>query len=137
MTSRIFNPLFRHLGAAVLVALLTVSSAATALAVSVSRGPYLQLATDTGMVLRWRTDVAENSAVCIDVVQAACGTLVSDAVAKTEHETALSGLSTGTTYYYRIGFDDSGFEITRLSHTNEDSMIPDVSTLPLYCGTVN
>ena len=92
-----------------LVALLIVSSAATALAVSVSRGPYLQMATDTGMVLRWRTDVAENSAVCIDVVQAACGTLVTDAVTKTEHEIALSGLSAGTTYYYQIGYDDNGF----------------------------
>ena len=67
------------------------------------RGPYLQVATDTSMVIRWRTDVAVRSRVSY---QTAAGDPIQakdDLTLKTEHSITLTGLKPGTKYFYSIG----------------------------------
>ncbi len=69
---------------------------------TVTRGPYLQLATPSGVVLRWRTDVATDSVVRYGATLA-LGLVAQSAAATQEHVVALSGLAPDSTYYYAIG----------------------------------
>jgi hypothetical protein len=68
----------------------------------VTRGPYLQSGSPTGMVVRWRTDWPEASVVRYgagpqDLDHAASG------VPGLDHEVAITGLAPDTTYYYTVG----------------------------------
>lgn len=69
----------------------------------VTRGPYLQLGTPTGMTIRWRTDVASSSRVRIGATADSLGLAFDDATVTTEHTVQLSGLQPDTQYYYAIG----------------------------------
>jgi len=71
--------------------------------VLVTRGPYLQIATPTGIHVRWRTDVPTTSAVRYGASPGSLTNLASDAALTTEHEIALAGLTPGTRYDYTIG----------------------------------
>src|SRR6185369_11675045 len=82
----------------VLVPKLTINAGA-----SVSRGPYLQLGTASGIVVRWRTTVATDGCVRYgsapgNLTQVACvpGTA-------SEHVVPVSGLSANTAYFYSVG----------------------------------
>ncbi len=72
-------------------------------AVAVTRGPYLQNATSTSMVIRWRTDLATSSTVWFGTEAASPGSTVGTETLTTEHEVAVSGLLPDTRYYYAIG----------------------------------
>ncbi|MCP3980554.1 MAG: PKD domain-containing protein, partial [bacterium] len=78
-----------------------VATAATA--DTVTRGPYLQLGTPDGVVIRWRTDVATSSEVRYGTTQGNLSATEFDAAADTEHEIELTGLSPGTRYWYSVG----------------------------------
>ena len=70
---------------------------------TVTRGPYLQLGTSSGIVVRWRTDLATDSRVAYG---SAPGSLAADEVlagSTTEHEVELTGLTPNTRYYYAVG----------------------------------
>lgn len=71
---------------------------------TITRIPYLQKGTETGVTIKWRTDVDDTSVVeyTTDVAFTSYSTF-SDATLTTEHEVELTGLSSGTVYYYRIG----------------------------------
>ncbi len=77
---------------------LTGSTTAT-----VTRGPYLQVGTPTGVTVRWRTDAATNSRVSYGLSAGSLTSTVDDATATTEHVVTLSGLSPDTRYYYSVG----------------------------------
>ena len=72
-----------------------------------TRGPYLQDATPTSIVVRWRTDIPTTSRVrfgpapggLVDVEELSSPTL--------EHAVALTGLAPATTYYYAVGSHDA------------------------------
>ncbi|QQR73043.1 MAG: metallophosphoesterase family protein [Holophagales bacterium] len=69
----------------------------------VTRGPYLQRASPTSIIVRWRTASASDAVVALGDSP---GTLVSVATlpgATTEHRVALSGLLPDHLYYYSIG----------------------------------
>ena len=69
-----------------------------------TRYPYIQKAgTDTVTVV-WDTDIASNSQVEYGTTQA-YGSMVSDPDSVTQHIIELTGLSSGTTYYYRVSSD--------------------------------
>jgi len=70
------------------------------------RGPYLQVPTPDGMVVRWRTDVSGASRVRIGAAPGSLDTTFSDPVFRTDHEVQVSGLDPSTLYYYDVG-DDS------------------------------
>lgn len=70
---------------------------------TILRGPYLQSATPTSMVVRWRTDVAEDSVVLYGPDR---DQLTSKATAEgtaTEHIVYLGNLQPGTRYFYQVG----------------------------------
>ncbi len=68
-----------------------------------TRGPYLQIATPTGVIVRWRTDVAANSRVTVGTSPGSLSVAFDDATVTTEHAIQVSGLTPDTLYYYGIG----------------------------------
>jgi Calcineurin-like phosphoesterase/Purple acid Phosphatase, N-terminal domain len=78
-------------------------AAAAAKAVTVTRGPYLQLGTPTSITVRWRTDSTNVSRVIYGASLSALNFTNTDSVPTTEHEVRLTGLSPDTRYYYAIG----------------------------------
>jgi hypothetical protein len=70
---------------------------------SVVRGPYLQLGTPDGVIVRWRTDVSTDSRVLYGDAPGNLLQAVNDPTSGTDHEVALTGLDPGTAYYYAVG----------------------------------
>ncbi len=68
-----------------------------------TRGPYLQLGTQTGATIRWRTDIATIGKVTYGL---SAGSLTGSAVERastTEHEVSVTGLTPDKQYFYSIG----------------------------------
>ncbi len=74
---------------------------------NVVRGPYLQMATPTSMIIRWRTDVACDSRVNFDVTPTSFYQTAVSPNWGTEHIVQISGLAPWTTYYYNIGTNNT------------------------------
>ena len=72
-------------------------------AAAITRGPYLQLATPTSIVVRWRTDTATNSRVVYGAAPGDLWGTVLDSVLTTEHAVTVPALSPDTRYYYGVG----------------------------------
>ncbi|WAC14540.1 purple acid phosphatase family protein [Dyadobacter pollutisoli] len=73
------------------------------LAQTLIRGPYLQSATSTTMVIRWRTDQPTNSRVKYGLSLDAINEVIDNNASETEHEIKLTGLKPKTKYFYSIG----------------------------------
>lgn len=69
---------------------------------NIIRGPYLQQASPTQMVVRWRTDVASDSQVSF-AENGGTPVTVSSATSTTEHSVKLTGLAADTFYNYTVG----------------------------------
>jgi hypothetical protein len=67
------------------------------------RGPYLQAATPTSIVVRWRTDALSRSRVRYGVEAGVLASIADDSTLVTDHEVKLTGLSPRTKYYYSVG----------------------------------
>jgi len=67
------------------------------------RGPYLQVASSTGILIRWRTDVSARSKVRYGTAPGKLDKAVEDIKLLTEHQVKLSGLAPSTKYYYSVG----------------------------------
>ncbi|SDH21747.1 Por secretion system C-terminal sorting domain-containing protein [Dyadobacter soli] len=67
------------------------------------RGPYLQVATPTSIIIRWRTDQPSNSMVKVGSSSQSLDKTFTDNAATTEHEVKVTGLQAETRYYYSIG----------------------------------
>ena len=70
---------------------------------NLTRGPYLQIGTPTSVVVRWRTNNATNSRVRYSTNPNDLFSLVDASTITTEHNLTLSGLLSGTKYYYSVG----------------------------------
>ena len=90
---------FRLAAALSLLLLRTAPAAAAAL----TRGPYLQTPTPQSIIVRWRTDTPTSSRVAYGAAPGALTTTVDDPTPATEHVVSLSGLPSGTQYYYSVG----------------------------------
>ncbi|MFZ1529142.1 MAG: metallophosphoesterase family protein [Ferruginibacter sp.] len=77
---------------------------------AVLRGPYLNMGSQTGITIRWRTDLATNSRVSFGTTLGSYTNTVDDAAVTTEHMVNLSGLSPDTKYYYTIGSSSAVLE---------------------------
>ncbi|MGY0036157.1 purple acid phosphatase family protein [Pedobacter sp. NJ-S-72] len=71
--------------------------------VKLIRGPYLQVASSTGILIRWRTDVSARSKVWYGTTPGKLDQSTEDRVLLTEHQIQLKGLLPATKYYYAIG----------------------------------
>ena len=72
-------------------------------AAALTRGPYLQLATPTSMIVRWRTDIAVTGRVNIGPTPASVSQSFDESISTTEHSVKLTGLTPDTTYFYSAG----------------------------------
>jgi hypothetical protein len=70
---------------------------------TITRGPYLQKTTTSGITVRWRTDVATDSRVQYGAAPGSLTNTVDDLSSTTEHIVPISGLSSDTRYYYSVG----------------------------------
>lgn len=84
------------------VVLLVLLVAQTALAARITRGPYLQMGSETAVTIVWRTDVPTTGKVTYETAGSAAATVESTKEA-TQHELRITGLKPATRYTYRVG----------------------------------
>ena len=82
---------------------LVLTAVAAVAAPSLVRGPYLQSASPTSIVVRWRTDQAEGSVVKYGLAPDQLTSAAMSRGSLTEHVVALGDLKPGTKYFYEIG----------------------------------
>ena len=70
---------------------------------TVTRGPYLQMGTPTGVMVRWRTSTVSVSRVHYGTDPADLSTIAANPGSTTEHLVTLAGLLPSTRYYYAVG----------------------------------
>ncbi|MEO5905125.1 MAG: metallophosphoesterase family protein [Saprospiraceae bacterium] len=68
----------------------------------ITRGPYLQRATSSSLIVRWRTNIPTESIIDYGSSLNSLNLSVSDFVLKTEHAHVISGLAPASTYFYQI-----------------------------------
>lgn len=71
--------------------------------VNVERGPYVQLATQNSIYIKWRTSATTESRVIYGTAPSSLTQTVTDNTLRTEHELRITGLQPNTQYYYSIG----------------------------------
>jgi PKD repeat protein/murein DD-endopeptidase MepM/ murein hydrolase activator NlpD len=67
------------------------------------RGPYLQMQTDDGITIHWRTDISTDSVVRYGVSSDNLNNTTSNAGSRVDHAVALSGLGAGQQFWYSVG----------------------------------
>lgn len=72
-------------------------------AASLVRSAYLNSVSPSGIVVRWRTDLATDSKVSFGTTLGAYTNSITNSSVTTEHIVQLTGLSAATKYYYQIG----------------------------------
>ena len=72
-------------------------------AANIIRGPYLNMATQNSVHIRWRTNTATSSVVQYGTTDGALSMNVTDNTLVTDHDITLSGLSADTKYFYSVG----------------------------------
>lgn len=77
--------------------------ASTSSGLELTRGPYLQTATPTSIIIRWRTDEPTESLVHYGTAPTNLHSIAGDLLEKTEHVVEISGLNPNTRYYYSVG----------------------------------
>jgi hypothetical protein len=70
---------------------------------SLLRGPYLQVATNNSIVIRWRTNTLTRSVVTYGTSVEKLDHTTEDSTLTFEHKVKLTGLTPRTKYYYSIG----------------------------------
>ena len=93
----------RHLHKAVPLLCIALFLAFTSEGAVITRGPYLQRASSSNIVVRWRTDIATSSRVRYGTNIANLNFTHDDTASVTNHEIVVSGLASDTRYYYTVG----------------------------------
>jgi acid phosphatase type 7 len=88
---------------ALLLAIVVFAPFAVQAAPTVVRGPYLQSATPTSMVIRWRTDTTEASVVSYGLERNQLTSTAKSEGISAEHIVQLKGLQANTKYFYAVG----------------------------------
>lgn len=88
----------------------------TSITAALSRGPYLQMGNQTGIMLRWRTDVPTNSRVTWGTVFGTYPNTVDSTALTTEHIVTISGLTADTKYWYTIGSTTQTLQATNTNY---------------------
>ncbi len=80
------------------------------------RGPYLQVGNQTGVNIRWRTDVVTNSRVTWGTAFGTYPNVVDDGALTTEHNVRVNGLTADTKYFYTIGSSTQTLQATNTNY---------------------
>jgi predicted MPP superfamily phosphohydrolase len=88
----------------------------TVLTGTLTRGPYLQVGNQTGVTIRWRTDIATDSRVTWGTAFGTYPNTVDDAALTTEHIVRVNGLSADTKYFYTIGSTTQTLQATNTNY---------------------
>lgn len=80
-------------------------------AVTITRGPYLQDATPSGIVIMWQTDIPADPTVRFGLASTTELAVTDPALVRT-HEVALTGLQPGTVYLYRVESSDGSSAVS-------------------------
>lgn len=86
---------------------LAALSGCALLGTRITRGPYLQSGSDSGIVLRWRSSRPTDSLVRFGTTPDALTHAVHSAALTTEHQVALTGLKPDTLYHYAVGSSEA------------------------------
>jgi len=86
---------------AVLSCCILLAARAAFAAPTITKGPYVQNARTSALVIMWQTSASCNASVSYGTTTA-YGHTVSNATLTTSHEIALSGLTADTLYHYRV-----------------------------------
>lgn len=86
-----------------LLAFTLLAGAPLSAAPSIIRGPYLQSATPSSLVIRWRTDTTEASVVTYGLERNQLTSSARSEGISTEHIVQLNGLTPNTKYFYAVG----------------------------------
>jgi hypothetical protein len=70
---------------------------------AIIKGPYLQVATPTSMLVRWETNFASDSKVMYGTNAASLTSSIINSIVSVTHSVNLTGLTPYTKYYYNIG----------------------------------
>ncbi|MCK5617940.1 MAG: metallophosphoesterase family protein, partial [Candidatus Krumholzibacteria bacterium] len=100
------------------------ASVARAAAATLTRGPFLQIGTPSGVIVRWRTAESTQSRVIYGEAPDSLTEVVIDATSTTEHEIEITGLSPDTRYYYAVGTDVevlAGADSSHYIHTSPNA----------------
>jgi hypothetical protein len=84
---------------------------------TLTRGPYQQLSHSSGITVRWRTDSSTDSVVRYGTTLGNLNQTQTVSGNRTEHEVELSGLASGTLYYYSVGNTAGAIAGGDASHT--------------------
>lgn len=88
-------------------ALCVVLLSPLAQAAKVTRGPYLQMGSDTSMTIVWRTDEPTTAKVEYGQREGTLDQRAEAAAPATQHEIRITGLTPATRYYYAVGTTDT------------------------------
>lgn len=114
-----------HRNLFILWCFITILNAPCAQAQTLTRGPYLQMGNQTGITIRWRTDVATNSRITWGTAFGTYPNVVDDLTSTTEHIVRINGLLPDTKYYYTVGSTSTTLQAT---NTNFVVTLPDAGT---------
>ncbi|CAL2080259.1 GEVED domain-containing protein [Tenacibaculum sp. 190524A02b] len=84
----------------------------------INRGPYIQQGGPNSIILKWRTDKAENSQVNIGLSTNNISLEFKDNTITKNHEVKISGLQANTKYYYQVGSQSSLYQ-ARVNQENQ------------------
>jgi predicted MPP superfamily phosphohydrolase len=79
---------------------------------TLTRGPFLQVGNQTGITVRWTTDVPINSRVTMGTTFGTYTITADDAALTTEHIVRVNGLTADTKYFYTVGSSTQTLQAT-------------------------
>ena len=110
-----------------LLTVVCILFATSALAQTVTRGPYLQQQDDDSIIVRWRTDIDTETVVRYGLASGALDLSETVSGSRMEHTVQLAGLSPLTTYFYSIG-DSTGALAGDATYFFHTSPLPGTAT---------
>ena len=103
-------------------------------AISITSGPTVANITGTSAVVSWTTDVAGSSVVEYGVGESLTQSAGDPNASETTHTVALSGLTPGTTYSFRVVTQAAGFDSAVSQVSTFSTLAPVAATTPVVSG---
>ena len=99
----------------------------SAMALQVTRGPYLQSGTQTSVIVKWSTDNSVNSHVAYGTSPSNLDQSVTISGNRRQHQVQITGLTPGSKYYYSVGSSSQRLVGGDANHYFKSTLPKDVS----------